>query len=56
MYARMRCLRDFRLALPERDLEAKKGEIVVVELRFAALMEKHGLAKIIGVMQTEMEP
>ena len=55
MYAKVHCLKDFRVALPDRDLSARKGDTKVVELRIAAIMEKAGLAEIIGVMQAEME-
>ena len=55
-YAKVRCLKDFRLALPDGNLNGRKGDITMVELRIAALMEKAELAEIIGVMQTEMEP
>ncbi len=54
-YARVRCLRDFSIALPDEDLYAKEGEIVTVELRVAVLMQRYGLGEIVGVVQGEVE-
>ncbi len=56
IYTKVLCLRDFNLALRKKDLEAKKGDTVVVELEFAVLMERYGLGRIIGVAMREMEP
>ncbi len=56
MCARVKCTRDFRIALPKEDLTAKEGEIIVVDLKFAVLMKKYGLGKIIGLTQREGEP
>ncbi len=52
-YARVKCIRDFRIALPKDDLTAKEGEIIVVDLKFAVLMEKYGLGKILWLTQRE---
>ncbi len=52
-YARVKCIRDFRIALPKDDLTAKEGEIIVVDLKFAVLIEKYGLGKILWLTQRE---
>ena len=54
-YARVKCLKDFRVALPKEDLAAKEGEVIAMDIRFAAILEKQGLVKIVGI-QREMEP
>ena len=54
-YVHVRCLRDFSVALPRRDLHAKKGDVVTVELRVAKLMQRYELAEIITGVQKEME-
>ena len=51
--AQMRCLRDFRVALLEGDLDLREGQIITIQLREAVLLQKYGLGKIISVMQTE---
>ncbi len=51
--ARLRCLRDFAVVLPERDVYARKGEVITVDLRAAVLMERYGLGKIVAVQRRE---
>ncbi len=47
--ARVQCLRDFRIAVPQGVLSARRGEVVTTELRVAALLEKAGVARIVEV-------
>lgn len=47
-YARVKCIRDFRIALPKEDLTAKEGEIIVVDLKFAVLMRSTDLGRFYG--------
>ena len=54
-YAQMTCLKDISIALPDRDLAAKKGDTVTVELRIARILKKSGYAKITGVVCVEEE-
>ena len=49
-YAQITCLKDISVALPDRDLTAKKGDTVTVDLRIARILKKSGYAEITGVL------